>query len=119
MLSKSDFSKPILLAGAFTCVALGWASAKTQEVCPVRSGDSVQNIDVFDGKPEELAFLAPDDGGTTTNIFTLGDIYKEGRTVTIRCKYGTGFVADVELKNKVDHCTASRSKSGHVAVICQ
>ena len=118
VLLRFDLSKPLLLATAFICTAGALADAKSSEVCPVRSGDIVQNIDVFDGKPEELAYLAPDDDRVAKNTFTLGYVYKEGRAVTIRCKYASGFVVDVELKNKVDKCIASRNKSGPVAVIC-
>jgi len=118
MLLKADYLKLFLLINLFSC-AINTASAASEGVCPKRQNDKVQQIDIFDGKPEELAYLAPDDDRTSPNIYTLSDIYKEGRIVTIRCKYDSGFVHDVELKNKVKQCRFYRNKSGNSKLICK
>lgn len=117
MLSKSDVLKLLLvnvLSGAINV-----ANANPASVCPARLNDTIQQIDIFDGKPEELAFLAPDDDQALPSIYTLNYIYDAGRTVTVRCKYTSSFVADVELKSKVNQCTFSSYKSGNSALICK
>lgn len=101
----------ILASG--NCFAYGDADG----VCPKRPKEKLQQIYIFDGKPEELVSLAPDD--ETNDIYTLGAIYKEGRTVTVRCQYDTGFILDVELKNEVHTCKGSENKSGVPKLICK
>jgi len=95
----------------------GFAHDNADGVCPKRPNEKLQQIYIFDGKPEELASLAPDD--ETNDIYTLGAIYKEGRTVTIRCQYDTGFKLDVELKNEVHTCKGSENKSGVPKLVCR
>ena len=97
------------------------ASARDQAaaICPIRTGDLVQAIDVFDGPPADMAYLAPDGRRDGASVFTLGPIYAEGRTVTIRCKYRSGVATDVEIAARVESCSARRESSGNVAVACR
>ena len=118
MLLKIDFLKLFLLLVIF-CGAINLASANAKGECPTRRNEKLQQIYIFDGKPEELAYLAPDDDQTSPNTYTLNHIYEEGRIVTIRCKYASGFVYDVELNNKVRQCKFSRNKSGAPVLICK
>ncbi|WP_425600664.1 STY0301 family protein [Nitrospirillum viridazoti] len=111
-----------LLPLLVSLISSGSASATTPSVCPVRGGDLVKYISVYNGKPEDLVNLAPDDEtGKNPNQdkFTLDYIYKDGRVATIRCKYASGAITDVELKEPVKQCTASRGKSGEVTVQCR
>ncbi|MEE3626114.1 STY0301 family protein [Nitrospirillum sp. BR 11752] len=94
------------------------ACAAPPDVCPARPGDKVKSLNVFDGKPEDMFNLAPDDEGAGQDTFTVGEIYKAGRMVTIRCIYTSGTVTDVELKDKVEQCKASEKKSGEVTISC-
>lgn len=102
-------------------VTLGCAclSVSAKGVCPVRNNEKVQQIDIFDGTSEELAYLAPDDNEKAPNTYTLTHIYEKGRTVTIHCTYDSGFVFDLSLKKKVNRCNFSRSKSGTLALVCK
>jgi hypothetical protein len=118
MLSKIDFLTLFLLVSIISS-AINLANANSKSVCPTRNHDNIHQIDIFDGKPEELAYLAPDDEQTAPNTYTLGYIYEKGRRVTIRCKYNSGFVFDVELKNKVNECKLSSYKSGEYALVCK
>jgi hypothetical protein len=118
LLNTGDFLKLFLLINVFSSV-FNLASANSEGVCPTRRNEKVQQIDIFDGKPVELAYLAPDDEQTSPNTYTLNHIYEEGRSVTIRCKYDSGFVYDVELKNKVNQCKFFRNKSGNPRLICK
>ena len=93
--------------------------AQAKGVCPLRANEQVKKIDIFDGKPEELATLAPDDHEKAPNIWTVADIYEHGRIVTVRCTYDSGFVFDLALKDKVNRCRASRSKSGAPHLVCK
>lgn len=118
MLLKADFLKLFLLINVFSC-AFNLASANAKGVCPIRLNEKVQQIDIFDGKPVELAYLAPDDDQTAPNTYSLSYIYEQGRIVTIRCKYDSGSVYDIELKNKVNQCKFFRNKSGNPTLICK
>jgi len=95
----------------------GFANGNSDGVCSKRQNEKLQQIYIFDGKPEELVSLAPDD--ETNDIYTLGAIYKEGRTVTIRCQYDTGFMLDVELKKVVHTCKGSENKSRVPKLVCK
>jgi hypothetical protein len=118
MLSKTEFMKYLLLI-LILGSAIYFARANAENVCHTRPGDNIQQIDIFDGKPEELAYLAPDDEKAAPNIYTLGYIYDQGRVVTIRCKYNSGFVADVELKGRVTQCKSLSNKSGDMSLACK
>jgi hypothetical protein len=111
MSSRLDL-KVFLLIGI-----LASGNGNADGVCPKRQNEKLQQIYIFDGKPEELASLAPDD--EMNDIYTLGAIYKEGRTVTVRCQYDTGFILDVELKKVVHTCKGSENKSGIPKLICK
>ncbi|MEP6502878.1 MAG: STY0301 family protein [Betaproteobacteria bacterium] len=75
-------------------------------VCALRAGASPSQIDVFDGDPAEQAILAPDDDGPGANTYTVGGVYAQGRSVTIRCHYGREAV-DVKLTKPVSACRYS------------
>ena len=116
IMSSSLDPKLLLLLGMLAS-GNGIAGDHADGVCPKRPHERLQQIYIFDGKPEELAYLAPDD--ETTNTYTLAPIYKEGRTVTVRCEYDRGFIYDVELKNAVKKCKYSESKAGIPKLICK
>lgn len=104
------------LAGALVACVLGPAQAKTLDVCPVRHHDPIQQIYLFDGTPEELAYLAPDDDA---NLYSLKSIYDKGRFVTVRCKYEGGSIVDLELKNRTSQCTFRKDKAGYGNLRCR
>ena len=91
----------VLLAAISTCCA---HAAPAPQVCPVRLDHPLRFVDVFDGSPQELATLVPDQAQEHSGYWQLGYIYKAGRFVTIRCKYDDGKELDVKLSNKVDRC---------------
>lgn len=111
----SRLAAALLVAASLTAPAV----AQAPSACPSRAGDPVQAIDVFDGPPADLAYLVPDGRRAGANVFTLGPIYAEGRTVTIRCKYRSGAATDVELAARVEACLARQEPSGNVAVACR
>jgi hypothetical protein len=115
MSSRLDF-KILLLVGILAS-GNGFAHGNADGVCPKRPNEKLQQIYIFDGKPEELAYLATDD--ETNEINSLDAIYKEGRTVTVRCQYDTGFILDVELKKIVHTCKYSENKSGVPKLVCK
>ena len=116
MLLNNRFLKLFVLINVSACF-FNLTNAKS--VCAKRANEKIQQIDIFDGDPLELAYLAPDDDQTAPNTYTLNYIYEKGQIVTIRCKYDSGFVYDVELKNKVSQCKFYRNKSGNPALICK
>ena len=107
------------LACAVIACVLGTAQAKPLEVCPARHGGTLQQIYLFDGTPEDLAYLAPDNDTTASNVYSLKAIYDEGRFVTVRCKYKSGSVIDVEMKNRIEKCTFPKSKAGYGNLRCR
>lgn len=113
---KTNTLKLCVLIGVFS---LNPAFANQGEVCPVLKHDKLRQISIFDGKPGEQAYLAPDDSETAANTYTLGKIHDEGRSVTIRCEYGSGVVRDIELKNKVRRCLYSERKTGEPRLTCR
>lgn len=119
---SSRIDLPKLLA----CVAAGFmvtacAAAKTthgsNSVCAVHPGAPVTQIDIFDGDPAELAFLAPDDDQKASNTYTVKGVYAQGRHVTVRCHYGKTS-EDVVLKNPVSRCQYS-GDDAHPALACK
>ena len=111
--------RPLTLLLPFALCAAQAALAGTQVECPVIKHEEVYLVSIYDGKPSEEVSLASDDEERTPDLYTLGHIYDAGRTVTIRCTYKSGTVRDIELKQKVNACRASRSKAGKPSFDCQ
>jgi len=96
------------------------ACAKPISVCPKRGDTSVRQIDIFDGKPEDQAYLAPDDPETAPNTYTVGEIYNQGRTVTVRCHYSNGQTYEAEMKQRMQICRYTEAGKKHSATLmCQ
>ena len=104
--------------GILVVCLLHTAQASALDVCPARPNDAIQQIYLFDGRPEELAFLAPDGAATASNVYTLRSIYDNGGFVTVRCAYKSGSIVDVELKCKTNKCTFRKQKAGYGNLRC-
>lgn len=106
---------------SFAIVAslMGAAQAQDFVVCPSRSHDVVGQIYLFDGPPEELVYLAPDDSSGASNYYSIGSIYDSGRFVTVRCKYKGGAIVDVQLKSRAKSCTFQDEKEGYGNLRCR
>ena len=115
---SSRFDSIVFLLIAILASGNSFARVDTDDVCPKYSNAKIKSIGIFDGKPEELVALAPDDE-PNEYFTTLGYIYEEGHTITIRCNYDTGFIFDVELKEKVDYCMALENKEEGMNLICK
>jgi hypothetical protein len=85
-------------------LSLSFRPALAADVCPVRAGQAVHFVDIFDGSPEDLATLVPDKARKYYGYWRLGYVYDAGRFVTVRCKYADGTVADVKLAGRVHQC---------------
>jgi hypothetical protein len=94
-------ARVLLLASLSSCSLQPVSSA---EICPSRSPHSLRFVDVFDGLPNELATLVPDEAHERSGYWQLGYIYDAGRFVTINCKYEDGKKLEVELHNRVNRC---------------
>ena len=101
----------------FFWIPAAHAKSPALKVCPVRSDSKVKQIDIFDGDPKDLAYLAPDDD--ISNTYTVGGIYERGSIVTVRCKYKNGEVVDVPLTDRMDKCVFSRNKQGVSSLVCK
>jgi len=93
------------------------APAEAPDVCPLRAGASPSQIDVFDGDPAEQVLLAPDDDRQGANTYTVKPIYAQGRTVMVRCHYGTTSF-DVKLVQPVAVCRYSAA-GGRPQLACK
>ena len=110
------------LGTALLCAAMfgqGAARAADTAPCQAKPATALKYVEVYDGPPEELASLMPDEERNDSGTFTLGDIYKDGRFVTIRCKYADGTTADVKLATKVESCKYAIGKDKKVSFICR
>lgn len=93
--------------------------AKPASVCPTRSAN-VQQIDIFDGDPEDNVYLAPDDPYKAPNQYTVGDIYSQGRMLVVRCHYADSAVHDIKLYSPLKICDYKEDKRKHsAALVCK
>src|SRR5262249_46375359 len=104
-------------------VLLLWAcsieTALAAEPCGPRTGTTLRYVDVFDGRPEELAYLMPDEANKSSGHWRLGYVYDAGRIVTIRCKYADGQATDVELKSRVARCDYKINTQLTLSISCK
>jgi len=110
----------LLTASSFValtaCVMAGAAAA---EVCPARPGHSPRYVVVFDGTPEEMASLVPDETGNSSGRWQLGYVYEAGRVVTVRCRYEDGRTAEVTLSKKVNACVYKIDAKKRLKLSCE
>jgi hypothetical protein len=71
--------------------------------CPRLDGKAPRALDLFDGSPEELAYLIPDRATKTEATWAVGYVYDAGRMLTIRCRYDGKRVVDVTVP-RVERC---------------
>jgi hypothetical protein len=93
--------------------------AVSAEVCPSRPDQPLRFVDVFDGAPEELATLIPDQALARSGYWKLGYVFDSGRFVTIRCKYQDGKASDVKLARKVARCDYRINARRTLALRCK
>lgn len=108
------------MAVFFVVSALGCSVAKTTStnVCPAQSNSYLQFVDMFDGSPEEMAILMPDQALDTHGYWSLGYVYDAKRTVTVRCKYANGKTHDVTLEKKVQRCDYKINAQKTLSLTC-
>jgi hypothetical protein len=87
--------------------------------CAARPGTFLKYVEIFDGPPEELASLAPDESGKNSATFVLGDLYAAGRFAIVRCKYADGKTVDVKLTAKVESCKYVIGKGEQESFTCR
>lgn len=109
----------ILTRSVYTLFFLAPAHAKTLDLCPDRLQDPIQQIYLFDGLPEDQAYLAPDNDTTAANLYSLKAIYDKGRFVTARCKYQGGSILDIELRKPLAKCTFREGKASYGNFRCR
>jgi hypothetical protein len=104
-----------------SCVASGidYQQAAAAEICPLREGQPLRNVDVFDGTPDELATLVPDKEQELSGYWLLAYVYNAGRFVTIRCKYADGQASDVKITNKIAKCDYKIDTKKTLTIFCK
>jgi hypothetical protein len=115
-MSLSRFIVTAMLTSFAGCAAIPAVSA---EVCPSRPEHSLRFVDVFDGAPDELATLVPDEAKPRSGYWKLGYVYDAGRFVTLRCKYADGKALDVKLARKVARCYYRINAQKKLALRCK
>lgn len=103
----------LLLLGCFA------SAVRAGEVCPSRNEQALRFVDVFDGKPEEMATLMPDLANEKSGYWQLDYVYDAGRFVTIRCKYADGKFLDVKLSTRIGRCYYKINQRSDLSVICR
>jgi hypothetical protein len=89
------------------------------ETCPRRDATFLSSVEVFDGTPEELAMLKPDEGGDSSGYWILGYVYDQKRSVTVLCKYANGNLARVDLTQRVSKCNYQINKKNQLSFQCK
>jgi hypothetical protein len=87
--------------------------------CPTLPDDKLQFVDVFDGAPEEQAYLVPDSGTQASGTWSLGYVYDAGRFVTVRCKYAHGRVIDLKIASRVARCSYTNDAAAGPKMTCR
>lgn len=82
----------------------GIRTASAENICPLHPGHPLRLVDVFDGSPDELATLVPDEAGKVSGYWQLGYLFDAGRFVTIRCRYAGDEIADIKLSKRINRC---------------
>jgi hypothetical protein len=93
--------------------------AATDQVCPGSPNHFLRYVDVFDGDPSDRATLEPDLAKKTYGFWLLDYVYKEGRFVTIRCKYSDKQTLDIKLTKPVNRCDYKVSLKKVLDVSCR
>ena len=93
--------------------------AFSAETCPRREASFPVSVTVFDGTPEELASLVPEESGKRSGYWILGSVYDQKRSVTVLCKYADGHVERVDLKQRVSKCNYQINKKNQFRVQCK
>jgi hypothetical protein len=101
-------------------VLIFWAApALAGEVCPLRAGQPLRFVDVFDGSPDELAKLMADEAKARSGYWRLDYVYAAGRFVTVRCKYDDEKELDVKLTHNVARCDYRIDARKTLALSCK
>jgi hypothetical protein len=94
-------------------------SSKPSNPCPAAAGTTLRLVDVFDGPPESLATLVPDEAGERSGHWNLKYVYEAGRSVTIRCKYANDESHDVKLSTVTTRCDYAIDSTQALTLRCQ
>jgi hypothetical protein len=96
-------------------------SSRSQRLnpCPDSGGTTLRLVDVFDGPPESLATLIPDEAGERSGYWNLKYVYDAGRSVTIRCKYANGEAHDVKLSAGTRRCDYAIDSQESLTLRCE
>jgi hypothetical protein len=89
------------------------------QACPSLPGDRLKFVDVFDGTPEEQAFLMADSATDDRGVWSLGYVYDAGRFVTVRCKYEHGRVVDLRIPDRIAQCSYTTDATAGLRMTCR
>ncbi len=89
------------------------------ETCPRRDASFPLSVTVFDGTPEELASLVPEESGKHSGYWILDSVYDQKRSVTVLCKYADGHVERVDLKQRVSKYNYQINKKNQFSIQCK
>jgi len=88
-------------------------------VCPVRAGQPLRFVDVFDGPPVQLALLMPDKAEKQSGYWLLDYVFDAGRFVVVRCKYDDKQTLDVKLSKRVHKCDYKIDAAKALDIFCK
>ncbi len=95
------------------------SSSNPSNPCPTKEGTTLRLVDVFDGPPESLATLMPDEAGERSGYWNLKYVYDAGRSVTIRCKYADDETHDVKLLAVTTRCDYAIDSQQGLTLLCK
>jgi hypothetical protein len=106
-------------AGFGLLATLAAAPAVEGTACPLLDGKAPRYVDLFDGSPEELAYLIPDNATSTEGTWNVAYVYDAGRALTIRCKYDGKRVVNVAVTRRVWRCNYHVLPGGGLDMACR
>ena len=92
------------------------AAGAPAAVCPpVRQGRPLQAVTLYDGPVAENAALAPDRShkaaGALVQDWTVAEVYRQGRSLIVRCRYRGNAEVEVRPPGSVAGCRARWSRA--------
>jgi hypothetical protein len=109
-----------VLAAFLACPLVAMAQPKATSVCPKVLHTQISQIDVFDGSPADMAYLAPSGVAAEPEVYLLASIYDQGGFVTVRCHYGAKLIRDVQLRKRLHTCRyLEGGKAASAQLLCR
>lgn len=107
------------VVGALLLCAGTPSQAQKAAVCPLQHQGALQQIHLFDGTPESLVHLAPDDAKRSSDTYSVSPLYASGSFLTVRCTYEGGSIIDWQFRKLLTQCVFRASRGAYGNLHCR